>query len=330
MPQRSGLSGSHWQTAAARAAKSRKKGTEQVLQELQIAYHTRTCLGHIGYNTVNRLIVNTRNLSPCYSTICRSDSLTSSSTMDTPLLIQIDPLDPQGKSYEERIQMAISMIKQNGFKASGKPKCSFREAVGLFHLSKTTLTERFKGQGTHQEGHKHEQKLDNASQDTLVEWIKECGHRNIPLHPSAVAAHAKAILGVEIGMCWVQHFGKNHPKLQAQWATGMEQCHAQALNPATTSDLFVTTNELIEKYEIEAKNLYNMDEKGCQQGVGGKVHVLVDRDQKYVQQIEDRNRELITAIECICADGSAIQPSVVFKGNRRNLEWGNDNPCNVR
>lgn len=226
--------------------------------------------------------------------------------------------------------MAIDMIKQNGFKASGKPKCSFREAAEMFRLSKTTLTERFKGRGTPQGCHKHEQKLDDASQDTLVEWIKECGHRNIPLHPSAVAAHAKAISGVEIGMCWVQRFRKSHPELRAQWATGMEQCRAQALNPATTSDLYVKANELIEKYEIEAKNLYNMDEKGCQQGVGGKVHVLVDRDQKNVQQVEDGNRELITVIECICADGLAIRPSVVFKGNRRNLEWGNDNPCNAR
>lgn len=64
--------------------------------------------------------------------------------MGTPLLVQIDPLDPQGKSYE-RIQMAIDMIEQNGFKASGKPKCSFREAAEMFRLSKTTLTERFKG-----------------------------------------------------------------------------------------------------------------------------------------------------------------------------------------
>ena len=250
--------------------------------------------------------------------------------MDTPSLVQVDPLDLEGKSNEERIHMAISAIKRNGFKANGNPTYSFREAAQTFRVSKTTLTARFNGQKTREEGHKHEQRLNDAAEAVLVEWIQECGRRNIPLHPSAVAAHAKAISGIEIGECWVQRFRKRHPELRARWATGMEQCRAQALNPGTTADLYATADELIAKYEIEAKNLYNMDEKGCQQGVGGKVHVLVDRNQKNVQQVEDGNRELITIIECVCADGSAIRPSVVFKGNRRNLEWGRDNPCNAR
>lgn len=73
-----------------------------------------------------------------------------------------------------------------------------------------------------------------------------------------------------------------------------------------------------------------MDEKGIQMGVGGRVLALVDRDQKNVHQVEDGNRELVTIIECISADGSAIWPGVVFKGMHRNLEWGRDNPCNAR
>jgi len=69
-----------------------------------------------------------------------------------------------------------------------------------------------------------------------------------------------------------------------------------------------------------------MDKKGIQLGVGGQIRALVDCDQKNVQQVEDGNRELITVIECVSADGTAIRPSVVFKGVRRNLEWGRDNP----
>jgi len=124
--------------------------------------------------------------------------------------------------------------------------------------------------------------LNDAAQEALVEWIKECGYQNIPLHPSAVATHAKAISGIEIDKNWVLCFWKNHSELHAWWAAGMEQCHAQALNLATTADLYRTADKLMTKYEIEAKNLYNMDKKGCQQGVGGRVHVLVDWNQKNV------------------------------------------------
>ncbi|KAF7971789.1 hypothetical protein HWV62_19919 [Athelia sp. TMB] len=56
-------------------------------------------------------------------------------------------------------------------------------------------------------------------------------------------------------------------------------------------------------------------------------HAYIDRDQKVVHQVEDGNRELVTVIECVSADGTSIPPSVVYQGARRDLEWGRDNPC---
>jgi DDE superfamily endonuclease len=64
--------------------------------------------------------------------------------------------------------------------------------------------------------------------------------------------------------------------------------------------------------------------------MGKRVRAFVDRDQKTVHQVEDGSRELVTVIECVCADGSAIPPSVVYKGARRDLEWGRNNPCDAR
>jgi hypothetical protein len=78
------------------------------------------------------------------------------------------------------------------------------------------------------------------------------------------------------------------------------------------------------------QNIYNMDEKGIQMGVGKRSLVLVDRDQKLVQQLEDGDRELVTVIEAVSADGFALLPSVIFKGKRRDLAWGRVNPCNAR
>lgn len=73
-----------------------------------------------------------------------------------------------------------------------------------------------------------------------------------------------------------------------------------------------------------------MDEKGIQLGMGKRVRAFVDRDQTSVTQVEDGDRELVTMIECVCADGTAIRPGAVFKGARRNLEWGRENPCDAR
>lgn len=56
-----------------------------------------------------------------------------------------------------------------------------------------------------------------------------------------------------------------------------------------------------------------MDEKGVQLGVGKRTQALVDQDQKSVHQLENGDRELVTVIEAVSADGEALPPSVIFK-----------------
>ena len=82
--------------------------------------------------------------------------------------------------------------------------------------------------------------------------------------------------------------------------------------------------DVINEYSILPENLYNMpvDEKGIQLGIGVRITAMIDRDQKTAYSIEDRNRELVTIIQAICADGSVLHPSIIFQGQRRNLEWG--------
>lgn len=73
-----------------------------------------------------------------------------------------------------------------------------------------------------------------------------------------------------------------------------------------------------------------MDEKGVQLGIGKRTRALVDRDQKTINHLENGDRELITIIECISADGTALPPSVIYKANKRNLAWARVNPSNAR
>lgn len=81
---------------------------------------------------------------------------------------------------------------------------------------------------------------------------------------------------------------------------------------------------------IPPENRYNPDEKGVQMGIGARTQVLVDRDQKVVQSTEHGNRDLVTIIETVCADGTSLPPSVIFEGARINMDWGRVNPANAR
>lgn len=248
----------------------------------------------------------------------------------SPPFVQVDPLDLENKTRAERVELAFKAIERNGYLPNGRTRYSLREAARTFDVPKTTLTERFNGRQTRARAHEHQQRLSPGAEAALVEWIIEMGRRGVPLHPTAVAQHAFAISGVEVGEHWVARFRTRHGELKAKWTTGLEKCRAQSLNEAAVKEFYNVLGELLEQYNIPEENIYNMDEKGIQLGIGQKVLALVDRDQKVVQQVEDGNRELVTIIECVSADGTAIRPSVVFKGARRDLEWGRDNPCDAR
>ena len=103
-----------------------------------------------------------------------------------------------------------------------------------------------------------------------------------------------------------------------------------SLNQTNVAGFYELLMEIVAQHSIKPSNIYNMDEKGVQLRVGGRTRVLVDRNQRTVHLVENGSWELVTIIETVCADGTALPPSIIFKGARRNLEWGRDNYINAR
>src|SRR5204863_342733 len=130
-----------------------------------------------------------------------------------------------------------------------------------------------------------------------------------------VIDYATAITGRPVSRKWIKRFHECHPEIRARWTHPLEKCHAQSLNPTAVASFFEVLQEVIEMYDIPPKNIYNADEKGIQLGVGKKVLAFFDQDQKDIYSVEDGDRELVTVIEAVCADGTAIRPSVIFNAN---------------
>lgn len=175
-----------------------------------------------------------------------------------------------------------------------------------------------------------EQLLNEAQEEILANWVKVQGRRGIPMTYASVAQCAGAISGKQVGGSWPKRFGKRHPDLKMKKTIGLEKARAKALNRFAVNEFYDILIEVMKEYDILPENLYNMDEKGLQLGIGARIAAMIDRDQKIAYSIEDGNRELVTVIETICADGSVLHPSVIFQGARRNSEWGRSNPCNAR
>ena len=86
----------------------------------------------------------------------------------------------------------------------------------------------------------------------------------------------------------------------------------------------------IETYHITAENIYNFDEKGFMIGVGNTVKRDVTVEQLQSGQLvgakQDGNREFISVLACICADGSCCPPALVYQGKSYDLQssWVED------
>ncbi len=59
--------------------------------------------------------------------------------------------------------------------------------------------------------------------------------------------------------------------------------------------------------------------------LGYKQRVLVDRNQKNVHTVTDGNKELVTMLETVSANGDSLPPMAIFKGKRNNALWGQNN-----
>lgn len=184
----------------------------------------------------------------------------------------------------------------------------------MFHI--TTLAEYLLGGKSHHKAHVDEQLLTPAQKEVLAKWIKIQGHRGVPMTYTSVAEAAREILGKQVREVWPKRFCKHHSDLKMKKTTGLEKACAKALNPSAVHEFFNMLTNVIKEYDILPKNLYNMDEKGIQLGIGAKITTMIDCDQKVVYSIEDENRELVTVIECIYADGSILHPSIIFQGLR--------------
>jgi hypothetical protein len=243
----------------------------------------------------------------------------------------IPPLpDPDAVPQEERIALAIEAVNASVPASGGKPKLSLRQAAKAYGVPRSTLTDRYNGVGTRQEAHEFQKLLSAAQERILADWAKVQARRGVPILPSSLADHASDIAGQPVGTSWQGRFMERHPDLKTRWTQSLEQCRANNVNRPTVYKFFDILEELVKEFNIPIENIYNMDEKGVQLGVGKRVAAIVDRSQKNVYNLENGNRELVTIIETVCADGFALQPTVIFEGKRVNLGWTKSNPCHAR
>jgi hypothetical protein len=86
----------------------------------------------------------------------------------------------------------------------------------------------------------------------------------------------------------------------------------------------------VTEFDVLPENTYNMDEKGFMIGVLGKTKRVFDKvlhkEKRFKQASHDGNRDWVTVIGAICADGTTLPPAVIFSatGEKLQANWTRD------
>ena len=100
---------------------------------------------------------------------------------------------------------------------------------------------------------------------------------------------------------------------------------AQALNLEVVKHWFDLVEELVVKAGIRRENIYRMDESGFPSADQGKTHVVGARGTKTQHKQGGTDRKNTTALVTICADGTSLHLTIVFKGKGFKEVWFQDN-----
>lgn len=120
---------------------------------------------------------------------------------------------------------------------------------------------------------------------------------------------------------WPQAFYKRHPELKAvrmkalDWERHDHQIYDKVV------DWFTIIGKELANPAILTENIYNMDETGVLLSVLNSLKVLVGKDELRNYRGAAVKRTLITAIECISADGRFLHPLIVWPAATHRSNW---------
>lgn len=232
---------------------------------------------------------------------------------------------------EKRLADALARLRSlaNTAQAAGPadgPMLNIKSVAREFNVDYSTLRRRFQGHSLSRRlSHESQQLLCPAQEKAFVDWIVHLSDVGRPLSKRTISKKVQRILKLprRPSRKWIRAFLARHPELRLGKPSGLDPKRAQAFNEKNVEDHFDLLRKTMEKHDIPWANVYNMDEKGIQRG-GMKEHqyrYIVPKTRRPTYKLRSASLELVTVIECVCADGTSLKPTFVFPGKEFHKEW---------
>jgi hypothetical protein len=222
--------------------------------------------------------------------------------------------------------------------------CVFKKTRKKIKLSYVTLLRRANGGRSIHEFNATKRWLTDAEEKVVSDYSLELAARGFPLSHKRLKEHVDEVVRARgggsqifpesgVGINWTSQFVECHHELQMHWSQRLDHSRSRAVNPITKEAFFKLFRETVEgngeEDVIVSELIWGADETGFQEGIGGKERVIGPKIKSIQHQQRGGDRENITAIVGICADGTSIPPAIIFKGECFQTSWKQENPLHA-
>jgi hypothetical protein len=205
-------------------------------------------------------------------------------------------------------------------------KLIYTQIAAKYGVDRRTLARRHQGATISRDAQaQNQQALHPQQEKELLRYIERLTRQGLPPTRPMIRRFASDIAKKELGKGWVDRYIERHQvDLISRWATGIDRARHQADSQSKYTLYFELLRSKLSQYDIEPCNIYNMDEKGFMLGVLTRSKRVFSRrlyeEGKIKAHIQDGSREWITLLACICADGSYIEPSLIYQSASGSIQ----------
>jgi hypothetical protein len=227
------------------------------------------------------------------------------------------------KPNEAKVFLALQAIQSS-------QKISLRRAAQIYEVPRVTLARRARGTQP-QAGRRDKQRpLTEPEEEEVIRHVIDLDARGFSPridHIRDMANRLRETRGaLPIGKRWAYRFVKSEPRLKTRLSRAYDLQRALCEDPELIKKWFELVKNMRAKYGIQDCDFYNFDETGFMMGViSGTGMVVTSSERKgRAKKLQPGNREWVTAIECVSADGFVVPPMLVVQGKHHLASWYTD------
>ncbi|KAK1914301.1 hypothetical protein P3342_007547 [Pyrenophora teres f. teres] len=199
-------------------------------------------------------------------------------------------------------------------------------------VSRATLSRRWRRvTGPRRDGYAQQQAISPQQELELVRYIKGLTKRGLPPTREMIRNFSSEVAHQQLSESWVTRFINRHKiHLISKWTTAMDRTRHLADSESKYRLYFELLHQKISEYHLEARDIYNMDEKGFLIGLIGRSKRIFSRRQWEKKEVraslQDGSREFLTVMACCCADGSSLPPALIYAAKKGAIQssWVED------